>query len=680
MSHKLHKMALAGNPNCGKTTLFNVLTGSNQYVGNWPGVTVEKKVGKIKNGRGELVDLPGIYSLSPYSMEEVVTRDFILNENPEVIINIVDSTNLERNLYLTLQLIELGRPIVIALNMMDDLKEKGWKLDYSRLSAALGVPVVPVSARRGENVDTVLEIAESLAHGELICTADLQYDNATQNALNGIIAILSELDSAATLPLPFFAGKLLENDATIRSELSLTKDQELRIDALLDKYKKTDKYGDLESMLADARYKFIEKLASSCLVKGELKGELNRKLTMSDKIDKIVTNRILAIPVFLGAMLLMFSLTFGWVGTTLSDGVAWLFEEGLMPFISNLLVSVNAPEWTQSLLVDAAIGGVAGVVTFLPQITILFLCLSLLEDSGYMARAAFIMDKLLRRLGLSGKSFIPMLMGFGCTTPALMAARALENEKDRRLTMMLTPFMSCGARLPVYALFAGAFFANNQGIIVFSMYILGVIVAIVTGIILKKTLFKGESAPFVMELPPYRMPLPHSIALHVWEKCRGFLIKAGTVIFSMSILVWLCQNFSPDLRSVTNPEESILGIIGSFIAPLLIPVGFGTWQASVALLTGLIAKESVVSTISILYANGDTSMLLGILKNAFTPASALSFMTFTLLYMPCISAFVTLCREMASAKWSIGTLILQTGVAYTVSLIVYHVAAIFLGY
>lgn len=668
-----HKMALAGNPNCGKTTLFNVLTGSNQYVGNWPGVTVQKKVGKTKQGHCEIVDLPGIYSLSPYTMEEIVTRDYVVHERPEVIINIVDGTNLERNLYLTLQLIELNRPMIIAVNMMDDLVQKGWTLDCEMLEALLQLPVVPITARRGANVDQVLKKAEKLAHGREYCAPRLQYDNTTQNAINDILMIVSEKSFSEPLPLEFFSCKLLEGDIQAAESLALSADQMARIETVIVAYEATSEFGDRETMLADARYKSIEVIAKKVLNKGANA----HKLTISDRIDKVVTNRYLAIPIFLGMMLLMFTLTFGSVGTTLSDGIEYLFQGLLVPQLKQVLVAASAPQWVHGLLLDAAIGGVSGILVFLPQITILFLFLSLLEDSGYMARAAFIMDRLLRRLGLSGKSFIPMLMGFGCTTPAVMAARTLENEKDRKLTMMLTPFMSCGAKLPIYALFAGVFFQKNQGLVVFSMYILGIVVAIVCGLILKRTLFRGNVAPFVMELPQYRLPLLKSITLHVWEKCKGFIIKAGTIIFAMSVFIWLCQNFSFSFQMVSNSSNSILGKFGSLIAPLLIPLGFGTWQAAVALLTGLVAKESVVSTLSILYAGGQSALLGGALSGVFTPESAYAFMTFTLLYMPCISAFVTIKKEMGSLKWAVGTATMQTGVAYVVSMLVYQVARIF---
>ncbi|MEG0570077.1 MAG: ferrous iron transport protein B [Oscillospiraceae bacterium] len=666
-----HKMALAGNPNCGKTTLFNVLTGSNQYVGNWPGVTVQKKVGKTKVGHSEIVDLPGIYSLSPYTMEEIVTRDFILDERPEVIINIVDGTNLERNLYLTLQLMELERPMLIAINMMDDVIANGWKIDCDKLAYELGVPVIPITARKNENVESVLKKAEKLAHGKEFYSPKIKYDNNTQNAINDILIVLSQNTYQKHIPYMFFASKLLSGDEQLEKKLDLTPAQKSRIDEISKSYESKNELGDKETMVADARYTYIEEVVKKAVVKNSNPNEL----TLSDKIDKIVTNRFLAIPIFLLVMFLMFTLTFGPIGTALSGVIDFAFNKGLVPLLDLILTSAGAPQWTYSLIIDAAVGGVSGILVFLPQITILFFMLSLLEDSGYMARAAFIMDRLLRKLGLSGKSFIPMLMGFGCTTPAVMAARGLENEKDRRLTIMLTPFMSCGARLPIYALFAQVFFEKNQGLIVFSMYILGIVVAILTGIVLKNTLFKGKSAPFVMELPPYRLPSAKSMALHVWQKCKGFIIKAGTIIFSMSIIVWLLQNFNTSLEMVTDSAQSMLGQFGALIAPIFTPLGFGKWESAVAILTGLIAKESVVSTLNVLY--GLTGSAVG-LTTAFTTASALSFMTFTLLYMPCISAFVTIKKEMNSMKWAISTAIMQTGIAYIVSLIVYQVARLVL--
>ncbi|MEG1428960.1 MAG: ferrous iron transport protein B [Hydrogenoanaerobacterium sp.] len=665
-----YSIALAGNPNCGKTTLFNELTGSNQYVGNWAGVTVEKKEGKASYNGTELLinDLPGIYSLSPYTMEEVCARDYIMHDDPDVIINIIDGTNIERNLYLTIQLMELGRPMIIAVNMMDDVEQKGETIDCDRLAALLGVPVLPIVARKGEGLTRLLDETVKIASSTEPQPHHIEYDYKTQNAISSILLILTENTQTSDHHIQFYASKLLEADASIADILKLTESQRERIEAVVKAYEATSEYGDRDTMLADARYSYITKLVGKTVVKNTTPGFL----TMSDKIDRIVTNRVLALPVFLAVMFFMFTIVFGPVGTGLKGIVEWILNGVISPAAEEFLLASDAPLWTFSLIIDAVIGGVGGILTFLPQIMLLFLFLSILEDSGYMARAAFIMDRLLRKLGLTGKSFIPMLMGFGCTTPAVMAARTMENEKDRRLTIMLTPFMSCGARLPIYALFAGIFFKEHQGLVVFSMYLLGIVVAVVAGLVLKHTLFKGEAAPFVMELPTYRMPTLKSTGLHMWDKCKGFLIKAGTVIFSMSILVWLLQNFNFSLQMVSDSSESIFGHIGTFIAPIFIPLGFGTWQASVSLLAGVVAKEAVVSTMGVLYTSTN------VIAASFTPLSAYSFMVFSLLYMPCIAAFVSIRREMNSLKWAIGTALFETGVAYFVALLVYQIGSLFL--
>lgn len=668
-------VALAGNPNCGKTTLFNQLTGSKQYVGNWAGVTVEKKEGEytFENQAFQLVDLPGIYSLSPYSMEEIVSRNFVLHENPDVVLNIIDGTNLERNLYLTLQLMELGIPVVLAINMMDEVKSKGDMIDVIKLSKILGISVVPIVARKNENINALLQAIACVCENQKTTQAQLDYNRPTQNAVNAIVSEICSVSDFAKNPI-FYAYKLLEKDHEILSLNLLSEQQLLKIENIGIEYEKTSKYGDRETMLADARYRFITQTLSECVVKKST----SNTATLSDKIDCILTNKYLAIPMFLLIMFGVFSVTFGIIGTTLSDGVSFLIEDVISNNLSNYLVLIDAPIWTQGLLIDGIIGGVGGILTFLPQIMLLFLFLSILEDSGYMARAAFIMDRLLRKLGLSGKSFIPMLMGFGCTTPAVMCARSLEDEKARKLTIMITPFMSCGARLPIYALFATAFFDEYRGIVVFSMYILGMIIAIVAGLFLKSTLFKGDSSTFLLELPTYRLPTPKSVVLHMWDKAKGFLMKAGTVIFAMSVMVWLLQNFNFSLQMVEDSTQSIFGQFGMLIAPIFVPLGFGTWQASVSLLTGLIAKESVVSTMCVLYAAANTQELIPILANLFTPASALAFMTFSLLYMPCISAFVTIKNEMNSMKWALGTALFQTGVAYVVAMFVYQIASVVL--
>lgn len=662
-------IALAGNPNCGKTTLFNALTGSNQYVGNWAGVTVEKKTGKTKDGKFNIIDLPGIYSLSPYSMEEIVSRDYIIKEKPQAIINIIDGTNIERNLYLSVQLVELGIPMVIVINMMDDVKAQGTTIDTCYLSKLMGMPIIPISARKGDNIDEVLRQIEYVVNNN-ITPPEINFDTNTQNALN---AIFSEIYSEnKNVPYSFYSSKILEGDIRVIKELKLSEKQSKNVEAIAKRYENTGKYGDRETMLADARYRFIEDVTKKCVVKGKS----DEKLTVSDKIDLIVTNRFLALPVFLLIMMIIFSLTFGSVGTFLSDLIEKFFGDILSPAVENFLDKVDSPQWTASLIINGIINGVGGILTFLPQIAILFLCLSILEDSGYMARAAFITDRFLRKLGLSGKSFIPMIMGFGCTTPAVMATRTQENINERRMTILLIPFMSCGAKLPIYALFAGVFFAAHQGLIVFSMYIIGFLLAIIIGLILKKTYFKSNQAPFIMELPAYRLPLISSVLKNTWDKCKGFLIKAGTIIFAMSIIIWLLQSFTPTLHYTDDSSVSLFAYLGGLIAPIFKPLGFGNWKTGVSLLSGLVAKEAVVSTMLVLYSAANEAALSGAILSAFTPLSAFSFMVFCLLYMPCISAFVTIKKETGSIKWAFASAVMQCTVAYIVSFLIYQIGSL----
>lgn len=662
-------IALAGNPNCGKTTLFNALTGSNQYVGNWAGVTVEKKTGKTKDGKFNIIDLPGIYSLSPYSMEEIVSRDYIIKEKPQAIINIIDGTNIERNLYLSVQLVELGIPMVIVINMMDDVKAQGTTIDTCYLSKLMGMPIIPISARKGDNIDEVLRQIEYVVNNN-ITPPEINFDTNTQNALN---AIFSEIYSEnKNIPYSFYSSKILEGDKRVIKELKLSEKQSKNVEAIAKRYENTGEYGDRETMLADARYRFIEDVTKKCVVKGKS----DEKLTVSDKIDLIVTNRFLALPIFLLIMIIIFSLTFGSVGTFLSDLIEKFFGDILSPAVENFLDKVDSPQWTASLIINGIINGVGGILTFLPQIAILFLCLSILEDSGYMARAAFITDRFLRKLGLSGKSFIPMIMGFGCTTPAVMATRTQENINERRMTILLIPFMSCGAKLPIYALFAGVFFAAHQGLIVFSMYIIGFLLAIIIGLILKKTYFKSNQAPFIMELPAYRLPLISSVLKNTWDKCKGFLIKAGTIIFAMSIIIWLLQSFTPTLHYTDDSSVSLFAYLGGLIAPIFKPLGFGNWKTGVSLLSGLVAKEAVVSTMLVLYSAANEAALSGAILSAFTPLSAFSFMVFCLLYMPCISAFVTIKKETGSIKWAFASAVMQCTVAYIVSFLIYQIGSL----
>ena len=667
-------IALTGNPNSGKTTLFNRLTGSNQYVGNWPGVTVEKKEGLLKKEFGEAVitDLPGIYSLSPYSPEEVITRDYILKEKPDVIINIIDGTNIERNLYLTLSVIELGRPVVVAVNMMDEVNSTGGAIDCDAISKELNVPVVPISARKDINIEALVRTA--LSCDKAVDLSDKIYSDDALIAIARIENLISEECKRCGLPLMWTAIKLLENDIRIIKQLDLPADKQRAIDDIARGFESTGELGDRETMLADMRYKFI---TNTLVRKHVVKPVKPGGESLSDRIDRFVTNRILALPIFFLIFSLIFYLTFGPLGSFFSNALDILINDIVSQAVISMLTSVNAKEWLISLVTKGVISGVGGVLVFLPQIAILFFFLSLLEDSGYMARAAFIMDRLFRRFGLSGKSFIPLLMGFGCSVPAVMATRTLENERDRRMTIILTPFMSCAARWPIYALFISAFFEEKRWIVALGIYALGIVVAVISGIVLKHTVFRGETVPFVMELPTYRLPTLEGTVLQLWDRVKEFLLRAGTLIFTMSIFVWFLSNLGPDL-TVVQTENSIFAHIGRIIAPIFAPLGFGNWKASVSLLTGLIAKEAVVSTMGILYglesSAAESGGLVPVIMQAFTPQSALSFMAFALLYVPCVSTLATIRREMNSLKWTAFTVAWQLGMAYLVSFIVYNVS------
>lgn len=674
-----YRYALAGNPNCGKTTLFNAVTGSNQYVGNWPGVTVEKKEGKVNIGDSDatIVDLPGIYSLSPYSMEEIVTRNYLIDERPDLIINIVDATNLERNLYLSLQIAELGCPMVIALNMVDMLEKRKETIDYSLLSALLGIKVVPISASKGTGIQKLLKTAEhevihardNGSHIDKHNSRPLEiYTGNVKTAVKQIESIISKTCLEKKQPLRWSAVKLIEGDAPTLEALDLSDTQLNCLESIVQELE-TNKI-DREMVIADQKYKFIcdvrEKAVKRTLEDGHM--------TLSDKIDSVVTNKYLAIPLFFGLMALIFYITFGAVGSALTDLVDNLINVQFAGFVRDSMVSFGAADWATGLICDGIIAGLGAVLSFFPQIFLLFFFLSILEDSGYMARAAFIMDKALHSIGLSGKSFVPMLMGFGCTVPAVMASRTLENEKDRRLTIMLTPFMSCSAKMSVYSLFIMAFFEKSRGIAVLSIYILGLVIAIICAFIIQKTVLKGGHAPFVMELPPYRLPTAKTLGLHLWEKVKDFFSKAATVLLGASVIIWFCQYFSFSLTHVENSGESILGVIGSFIAPIFAPLGFGNWQSAVAILSGLIARESVVSTLGILYGTGGDALgaLSEVLRGVFTPLSAYSFMVFILLFIPCVAAVNAVRREMNSAKWTAFTFVFQACVAWFVTFIVYQ--------
>lgn len=667
-------LALAGNQNCGKTTLFNCLTGSNQHVGNFPGVTVEKKEGTIKKRKDiTLVDLPGIYSLSPYTSEEVVTRDFVLREHPDAIINIVDATNIERNLYLSLQLMELGIPMVIALNMMDEVRASGNTIHVSKLSEHLGIPVVPISAGKNEGISELLDSVLKLLHQKEpprkmdFCTG------AVHRAIHSIIHIIEEQAEEAGYPLRFAATKLVEGDLPMTESLKLSDGQKHIIEHLVEEME--EELGtDREAALADMRYSYIEKVCADCVVKHQE----TREQIRSEKIDRVLTHKYFGIPIFLGIMLVVFWLTFSVIGAPLQE----LLDRGIglfSNFLSGLLVQSAVSDPLHSLVIDGICAGVGSVLSFLPIIVLLFFFLSLLEDSGYMARVAFVMDKLLRKIGLSGRSFVPMLIGFGCSVPAIMSTRTLSSDRDRKMTIILTPFMSCSAKLPIYGMITMAFFRKTSALVMISIYVLGIIVAILSGLLLKSTLFKGNPVPFVMELPAYRIPSAKSVVLHMWEKAKDFIKKAFTIIFVASIVIWFLQSFDWSLNMVPDSSDSILASIGLVIAPIFKPLGFGNWQASTALITGLTAKETVKSTLTVLTGAASDLQLSAVLNEMFTPLSAFAFLTFTVLYMPCVAAFAATKRELGSWKAAILTAAYQTGAAYLVTLIIFQVGRIFLG-
>ena len=661
------KIALAGNPNCGKTTLFNQLTGSNQYVGNWPGVTVEKKEGKIKNKFGlemSIIDLPGIYSLSPYSPEEIVTRNCLLHDNPQVIIDIVDATNIERNLYLTTQIAELGRPMVIALNMIDMLEKNGDTIDEKLLEKELGIPVVPISASKNIGIEALIEKTLELAKASKYVPVKNIYSKAVNNVLLDIEDALEEVKQSKYHRKRWTAVKLFEGDSVTWNHYDFTKEQRQHIISHIEEVN-SSKNIDREMIIADERYKYICAITSRAVHKNHDPC----KLTVSDKIDRIATNKYLAIPLFLVTMFLVFAITFGPIGNFLRDAAEWLISDLLAGGITTFLHNVNASEWAESLVIDGIIGGVGSVISFLPQIVLLFTLLSLLEDSGYMARAAFIMDKLLRCIGLSGRAFVPMLMGFGCTVPAVMGTRILESEKDKKLTILITPFMSCSAKMPVYLLMVSMFFKDRGPLVIFGIYILGVVIAILTALLFKSTVLKGKNSPFVMELPPYRLPSAKTLLLHVWERVRDFLVRAGTVLMGASILIWFLQSFNFSLQMVES-DESILASIGMMIAPVFTLCGFGDWRASVSLVTGIAAKESVASTMAVLYG--------GSLTGAFSALSAFSFLVFVLLYTPCVAALTAMRREFGSRKWMAVSVVYQLAVAWIMSFAVFQIGSLFI--
>lgn len=666
-------IALAGNQNCGKTTLFNALTGSNQHVGNFPGVTVEKKMGAIKKFKeASLVDLPGIYSLSPYTSEEVVTRDFILKDHPALIVNIVDATNIERNLYLSLQLMELNTPMVIALNMMDEVIESGNSIDVEKLSRHLSIPVVPISASKNEGIDELIRvIKKEIKDNEQAVHLDF-CKGEVHRAIHSIAHIIEDHANEAGYPTRFAATKLVEGDAPMQQALHLHQDDLDIIEKIVESME--DALGtDREAALADMRYSYIEELVADCVVKHHDSTAQIR----SEKIDHWLTHKYFGIPIFILIMLCIFYLTFGPIGGTLQSWMEELIAMGT-DVLSQLLTTIHVSDWLHALIIDGICNGVGSVLSFLPVIVTLFFFLSLLEDSGYMARVAFVMDKLLRKIGLSGKSFVPMLIGFGCSVPAIMSARTLSSERDRKMTIVVTPFMSCSAKLPIYGMITAAFFPTHTALILISVYIIGIIVAILSAILLKSTIFKGESVPFVMELPSYRIPASKSVVLHMWEKAKDFLRKAFTIIFVASIIIWFLQSFNFAFDFVSDSSQSILASIGTWLSHIFAPLGFQDWRASTALVTGITAKESVVSTLSVLTNTTSDAGLSVALQSIFTPLSAFAFLCFTVLYMPCVAAFAATRRELGSLKQALATVAFQTGVAYLVALLVFQVGSLFI--
>ena len=663
--------ALIGNQNCGKTTLFNQLTGANQHVGNFPGVTVDQKVGEIKEHKNcSVVDLPGIYSLRPYTSEEIVTRDFLINEKPDAIINIVDATNIERNLYLTLQLLEMQIPMVLALNMMDEVRNNGGSIDVMGMSEKLGIPVVPISAVKAEGiselVEKVIRTAEKKKYPKIT-------DFCEKGAVHRCIHALSHQveDHAQNLGISprFAATKVVENDVEIIKKLNFSRNEFEMMQHSIEEMEADHKM-DRNAALADMRYTFIEKVCRDTVKHPNESKEHKR----SEKIDKVLTNKYLAIPMFLAIMMLIFYLTFGLIGAWLSDLLSLGIEQ-ITDICDKGLTAYGINPVVHSLIIDGVFAGVGSVLSFLPVIVVLFFFLSILEDSGYMARIAFVMDKLLRKIGLSGRSFVPMLIGFGCTVPAVMATRTLSSDRDRKMTIMLTPFISCSAKIPVYSVFAMAFFKDHAALVMMALYVTGIVVSILVALILKGTVFSGKPVPFVMELPNYRLPSVKSVLQLMWDKAKDFLQRAFTIIFVATIIIWFLQTFDTRLNVVTDSANSLLAVLGRWVAPIFTPLGFGDWRISTSLITGFTAKEAVVSTMSVLCGTS-MSNLPQTLGSFFTPLSAVSFLVFTLLYTPCVAAIAAIRREMDSALQAVGIVIMQCGIAWLVAFGVYRIGSL----
>lgn len=655
--------ALAGNQNCGKTTLFNQLTGSNQHVGNFPGVTVDRKDGVIRGHQDTLVtDLPGIYSMSPYSSEELVTREFLMESGVKGIINIVDATNIERNLYLTMQLMELDVPMVLALNMMDEVKDNGGAIHVNEMEEMLGIPVVPISAARNEGIQELIGHAIHVARfqerpGRMdFCSAE-EKEGAVHRCLHGIMHLIEDHAEKANIPARFAASKLAEGDELILEKLDLSQNEKEMLDHIIIQMEE-ERGLDRAASIADMRFGFIKKVCAKTVVKPKTSKEHERSL----KIDKTLTGKYTAIPAFIGIMGIVFWLTFNVIGALLAEwldaGIIWLAD-----LVDGVLTSSGVNHVLHSLIIDGIFNGVGSVLSFLPIIVTLFFFLSLLEDSGYMARVAFVMDKLLRKIGLSGRSIVPMLIGFGCTVPGVMASRTLPSERDRKMTILLTPFMSCSAKLPIYAFFTAVFFPNHGALVMIGLYVFGMVAGVLMALLLRRTMFKGEPVPFVMELPNYRMPGARNVWQLLWEKAKDFLQRAFTVIFIATIVIWFLQTFDVHMNVVEDSQTSLLAAVSGVIAPIFAPLGFGDWRISTALITGFMAKESVVATLSVLF--GSTEALLGLL----TPVSAMGLLVFCLLYTPCVAAVASVKQELGG-KWAVGVVIGQCVVAWIAALIV----------
>ena len=665
--------ALAGNQNCGKTTLFNQLTGSNQHVGNFPGVTVDQKIGEIRSVKNcSVVDLPGIYSIRPYTNEEIVTRDFILNEKPDGIINIVDATNIERNLYLTLQLLEMHIPMVLALNMMDEVRGNGGSIDYRQMSEELGIPVIPISAAKDEGIEDLIKATVEVGKKKILPKV---MDFCEQGAVHRCIHAVSHQveDHAANIGMSprFAATKIVENDENIINKLELSQNELEMMEHSIEEMEK-DCGLDRNAALADMRYTFIEKVCNKTVKKCHESKEHIRSM----KIDRVLTDKYLAIPMFLLIMFAIFWLTFNVIGSFLSD----LLTMGIDAFTAmcdRALTAYGMNPVVHSLLIDGVFAGVGSVLSFLPIIVVLFFFLSILEDSGYMARVAFVMDKPLRKIGLSGRSFVPMLIGFGCTVPAVMATRTLSSERDRNMTIMLTPFMSCSAKIPIYTVFAAAFFPGKEALVMILLYAAGIIVGIISALVLNHTAFRGNPIPFVMELPNYRFPSAKSVFQLMWDKAKDFIQRAFTVIFVATIIIWFLQTFDTRLNVVADSSNSLLALVGRWIAPVFAPLGFSDWRVSTALITGFTAKEAVVSTLSVLTGTA-TSNLSAVLSDMFSGVSVVSFLVFTLLYTPCVAAIAAVKREMGSGLKAALVVVLQCLVAWVVALLVYQVGGLLL--